>query len=343
MPIKTSFETWSFGSKISLILIIIHVIIFFCFIYLIKTKKLKKEIKKKIIKYFLIVYFALCLIISPFAFLYFYTHVPVDDIVPPTIYIRLLDNMTPIKDAYCFADIWTKEGYTDNKPLTQVKIFRELDCFGRERCSKEYYEGYYRLNVTDSSYKKWDILFFTFWKLNKTIEGDFNISIVCRKNNYIAYTIMNKSDFPCSPIPLTGNYIAPSFYCSNDSKIIKKHFYNMNETEFDEYDSKAINFIIENYQNKTILANNKLEVVLDSCDAYKAYSCGVKPVGLMQDKKGYGDPYVFSDFIVGNCEERSWLIEKFKIDLILSRFELDKCPFMKEIYSDKDYIYEVTR
>lgn len=334
--LKTNFETLGFGHKVFVFLIIFHVIIFISGFLFLKNNKIEKEKKKKIIKVFLICYILTAIIISPFAVMYFITHSPVSDLVPPSIIVRLLDDKgEPIKNAYCNADIETEYFKEKDKPLEKIEMFRELGCYGREPCSKENYLGYYKLNITGDSYNEFNWLFFKFWKLENAVKGDFNVSVVCYNRDYISSYVFNKSDFPCSIIPLTGNYIAPSAYCSDESKIIKEHVYNMKSNEYDEYDFNAINFIKENYQDKVILANSKVEIALDYY--------GLKPVGLLQDKKGYGDPYVFNEFMISDCERRLELINQHNVDLILSRFELEKCEFMKEIYINEDYIYEVIR
>jgi len=337
-----SFETLGFGTKISIIVIVLHIILLVSLFYLFRTKKLKTKQKRKIIKIFLVSYLGILILLSPFIFMYFKTHVHVSGIVPPVLYVRLLDkNNNPIRNSLCYADIQTIKGYEENKLLEEIEIMRELKCYGREECNIKDYLGYYRLNITDISYKKFKWLFFSFWEFNNTIEGEFEIKVVCMHPTSVAYFIFNETNFPCSPIPLEGNYRTPSFYCSDNSELIREHAYEMGESEFDEYDTKAMEFLKENYQGKVILSNNKLAIAMDNCDPYEAYSCGLKPVGIIQDKKGYGDPYVFTEFMFFNCERRLKLINEFDIDLVLSRFELDKCDFMKEVYNEKDYIYEI--
>lgn len=339
-----TFETFGFGQKFAVFLIIFHLMIIICGIFIYKTDKIKKEKKKKIIKIFLISYIGAGLIISPFAVMYFFTHTPVSDIVPPTLIIKLLDKSgNPVENADCVADIQTEKGYTEDKQFEEIEILRELECYGREKCSREGYIGYYKLKVTETTYEEFNFLFFRFWRFNETIKGDFEIKVVCRTPLSVAYFIFNNTNFPCSPIPLEGNYIAPSFYCSDKDKLIDKHAYELEDSEFDEYDLIAIDFLKENYQDKTILANNKLEIAMDDCNPYEAYSCGLKPVGIIQDKKGYGDPYVFNEFMVSDCNRRLELINEFNIDVVLSRFELEKCEFMREIYNNTDFIYEVIR
>ena len=76
-------------------------------------------------------------------------------VVPPIIYIRLLDSdNNPVRNASCFADIQTQEGYTEHKPLTEIIKFQQLECLGREECPYEDYFGYYRLDVTNYSYER---------------------------------------------------------------------------------------------------------------------------------------------------------------------------------------------
>jgi len=84
------------------------------------------------------------------------------------------------------------------------------------------------------------------------------------------------------------------------------------------------------------LANQKLSVAIH-------YLRKNKPAGFLGDKEpGYGDPYLANVFWIENCQKRNELVEEYDIDLILSRFKPDyDCDFMKEIYADKDYIYEV--
>jgi hypothetical protein len=334
-----TFETWGFGDKICFFITVTNFILFFVYWYCLNEINQNKINRiKKITEIFAVSYLLIVLVFGiPLGGLYIYTHIPVSNIVPPIIYIRIMDgNNLPVQDASCFADIETKEGHTDDKPLENIEIFRELECYGRENCPRENYLGYYRLNVTDTSFREWNFLFFKFWKLNKTIKGDFNISIVCRTPISVAYYVFNKKDFPCSPIPLEGNYIAPSFYCSDKNELTDKHAYEMSGSEFDEYDLEAINFLGENYKDEIILANNKLSIAIDFYNMNK-------PVGIIQDKKGYGDPYVFNEFMISDCERRMELINQFNIDLILSRFELDKCYFMEEIYNYHDYIYNIKK
>ncbi|MCL5018708.1 MAG: hypothetical protein M1416_03025 [Candidatus Pacearchaeota archaeon] len=312
------------------------------FIFGINVKKGYQD-KKKIILFFVVCYFLIG--ISGFS-LYVYTHTPhTDGIVPPAIYIRVIDNNeNPVMNAECVADIETENFTTDNKPLENINIMKELECYGREKCDDKGYLGYYRLNITNQSYEPWNILFLHFWKPTNVIEGDFEIKIVCRTPTSVSYTIINQTNFPCSPIPLEGNYIAPSFVCSDSNDMKEERAYVLlNDEKFDEFDKKAVSFIIDNYQGKTILANIKLSVALDNCNYDEAYSCGVNPVGLIQDTKGYGDPYVFNEFMIADCERKLELINEFNIDLILSRFELDKCEFMTEIYNNQDFIYEVLK
>jgi len=301
------------------------------------------KIKKNIFLILAIPY----LLIGTGAFgLYVYTHIPhTDGIVPPTIYVRVIDNQgNPVRNAECVADIETENFTIEDKSLENIDIMREFECSGREKCDTENYLGYYKLNVTNQSYEPWNVLFFHFWKQTNVVEGDFEIKIVCRTPISVSYVIINQTNFPCSPIPLEGNYIAPSFVCSDKNDMKEERAYSLiDEKKFDEYDKEAVSYITENYQDKTILANIKLSVALDNCNYDEAYSCGVKPVGIIQDTKGYGNPYVFNEFMIADCERRWELINQYDINLILSRFELDKCEFMNEIYNNQDYIYEVVK
>ncbi|OGJ13158.1 hypothetical protein A3K82_02010 [Candidatus Pacearchaeota archaeon RBG_19FT_COMBO_34_9] len=298
----------------------------------------KKEYKMKILVLFTVCYF---IIGSGLVSAYLYTHTNKMGFVPPKIYVRVLDSEgKPVENAICFADIETEKGLIEDKLLESKWALRELGCYGREACKREDFSGYYKLDIYNYTYSK--ISFLPFFKYDNLIYGDFEIKIVCRTADSVSYTIMNQTNFPCSPVPLTGNYVAPSFICSNRGELINKYFYDFDESEFDEYDALAIDFIKKNYQNKTVLSNNKLAIKLDDC-GNKAYSCGIKPVGIMRDKKGYGDPYFFTDFLFASCEWREKIVKNNKIDLILSRFELEKCDFMKEVYSEKDYIYEVLK
>ena len=265
---------------------------------------------------------------------YVYTHTPINGIVPPIIYIRLIDSEgNPVQNASCSAYIADEEGETE-KSLTPIGTMRILECFGRTECPKAEYRGYYRLDVTNYSY---ETVFWIFKKPIGIIKGDFNINIVCRTADSVAYYEMNKTNFPCSPLPLLGNYLTPSFYCSSDKKILGETIYNFDNNTFDDYDAKAINFIDKNYKNKTVLSNDKLAIVI--------YSFKINnPVGIIPDKKSYGAPYEFNDFMASNCEYRKEIVDSHNIDLILSRFKFSyECDFMKEIYNDTDYIYEIIK
>lgn len=275
--------------------------------------------------------------------IYVYTHTQESDIIPPKVMIRLMEGENPVINASCSATIYLEKNET-KKYLDYWPINNAIECYGREKCNITNYQGYYVLTIApDFGYKPLiqigDFSFFI--QAVNVSKGDFRINIVCRTDHSIAYFIMNQTNFPCSPYPLTGNYVSTTFLCSNDSKLINKRAYSLSEDEFDQYDQEAVDFLIQNYQNKTILANDKLEFALDSCDLYEKYSCGVKPVGIVWDTKGYGNPNVFQDFIFANCEQRKEIIEEYNIDLILSRFELEPCDFMKQIYKNVDYIYEV--
>ncbi|MCK9595818.1 DUF4748 domain-containing protein [Candidatus Pacearchaeota archaeon] len=300
-----------------------------------------KKQKNKILFFVTIAYFIIGLFLAG---AYIYTHTPISNIVPPIIYIRVVDaGGNPVKDASCFADIITEKTSIENRLLKSVPFFSQLECYGLEKCQIENYWGYYKLEVTNYSYKSF---LWIFQKPEGIIKGDFEINIVCRTNNSVAHYEMNKTNFPCSPLPLLGNYITPSFYCSDKNKLINEHAYNLDENFFDEYDRKAINFINDNYKDEIILANNKLSAII--------YSQKINDiVGIIPDKESYGNPYVFNEFMAMSCRKRLELAQTYKISLVLSRFELPpnfvgtqkynqtNCSFMKEVYSDRDYIYEI--
>jgi len=305
------------------------------------TFKNKKK-KKKIIIFLTIFYFVVGIFLAG---AYIYTHTPINDIVPPIIYIRLLDaDGNPVKNATCNADIWTEKGYTEDKLLQERSVFSELACYGRTRCPNKDYWGYYKLSVTGYSYEK---IFWIFHKPKGIVKGDFEINIVCKKDDSVAHYEMNQNDFPCSPLPLLGSYVTPSFYCSSKDKLIDKTIYDLDEETFDEYDTKAINFINKNYPGQRVLANDKLSIIIYNQKINKV-------IGIIPDKESYGQPYMFNEFMVASCERRLRLVKENNIDLVLSRFELPpnyvgtqkynktNCSFMKEIYSNKDYIYEIT-
>ncbi len=300
------------------------------------------KIKKRLILILGIIYIIVgCGVIG----IYVYTHAQEKDIIPPKVMIRLMEGENPVINAICSATIYLGENET-KKDLIYWPINNAIECYGREKCNITNYQGYYVLTVApDFGYEPLIQIgnFSFFLRAVNVSKGDFRINIVCRTDHSVAYFIMNQTNFPCSPYPLTGNYLSTTFLCSNDSKLIKTRAYSLNKDEFDQYDQGAVDFLIKNYQNKTILANDKLEFALDSCNLYKKYSCGVKPVGIVWDTKGYGNPNVFQDFIFADCEQKNEIIKEYDIDLILSRFELESCDFMKQIYKNVDYIYWVIK
>jgi len=131
---------------------------------------------------------------------YIYTHTDKTGYVPPTLYVRVVDSAgNPVKNASCYADIETEQGIVEDKPLAHIGIFRQLECYGREKCPKEDFEGYYRLDVY--IYRITHTLF-SFFRMDGLIYGDFDIRIVCRTATSVAGYEFNRTNFHARQLTL---------------------------------------------------------------------------------------------------------------------------------------------
>ena len=103
-----------------------------------------------------------------------------------------------------------------------------------------------------------------------------------------------------------------------------------------DQDVKALQFIDKEIgQNKVVLA--------DPLISFGVYPISKNHVVAIQGANiGLGDMALSGKFFNGNCVEKQKIMTDEKVDIVLSRISLS-CPFLIEIYNQKDFVYKVVQ
>lgn len=127
------------------------------------------------------------------------------------------------------------------------------------------------------------------------------------------------------------------------SFFILRNYYSVGEDNFavmhliEKQDYDAIKFIGDNYgKGKIVLADNLISTAI-----YPISQDYV--VGILSSNLGDGNLTLADDFFMGDCGDKEEIINDYKVDLVLSRFEMN-CDSLKEVYDKEgDYVYEAEK